>query len=164
VRAHVAGDAGLLPSAAVGGGLALGVVVVRDLALEARVDLFGSQDHAAFGSPARGATFDLFSAGARACWTLTRGVELAPCIGVDVVRIAASGFGAAKVSDAASVTWGPEALLAARIPLVGPLALRLGVGAMAPISRQSFVINASGTVHQPGAIALRTWAGPEVRF
>jgi hypothetical protein len=164
VRAHVIGDAGLLPSAGVGGGLAFGVVPVRDLVIEASASLFGSQDGAVEGAPGRGASFDLLSAGARACWTLTRGVELAPCLGVELARISASGFGAAKVADAESITWGPEALLAARIPVAGPISVRVGVGGFAPMSRQSFVINAAGTVHQPGAVALRTWAGPEVRF
>ena len=32
------------------------------------------------------------------------------------------------------------------------------------MSRQSFVINASGTVHRSDAVALRAWLGPEVRF
>lgn len=164
VRAHVAGDAGLLPAAAAGGGLAVGVIVARDLSIELNANLFGSQDGTVGGTPSRGASFDLFAGGARACWALTHGIELAPCAGVEVARIAASGFGAATVSDAESITWGPEALLAARIPVAGPLAVRVGIGGFVPMSRQSFVINAAGTVHQPSAVALRTWAGPEVRF
>jgi hypothetical protein len=145
---------------------------VRVLTLEASADLFGSQDGtvdtsaAGAASGARGASFGLFTAGARACFALTPrlGVEVAPCLGFEVARIGASGFGAAKVSDADSVTWGPEALVAARIPVAGPVSVRIGLGAFVPISRQSFVINAAGTVHQPGAVALRTMAGPEVRF
>lgn len=164
VRAQVAGDAGLLPSAAVGGGLAVGVIALRDLTVEASASLFGSQDGTVSGTPARGASFNLVSAAARACWTLTRGIELAPCVGFELARISASGFGAATVSDAASVTWGPEALVAARIPVAGPLSVRVGVGGFAPMSRQSFVINAAGTVHQPAFVALRTFLGPEVRF
>lgn len=164
VRAHVAGDAGLLPAAAVGGGIAAGMVVVRDLSLEVGADLYAPQDGTVSGAPARGASFQLFAASARACWTLTRGIEIAPCAGVEVVRIAGSGFGALEVADAESLTWGPEALLTARIPVAGPLSVRLGLGAFVPMSRQSFVINATGTVHQPGAVALRTWLGPEVLF
>lgn len=149
---------------AVGGGLAFGLVVVRDLSVEANADLFGSRDGTVAGAPGRGASFSLFAAGARACYTLTHGIEIAPCVGAEVARISASGFGAVQVSDATAVTWGPEALLTGRVRLAGPVAVRVGLGAFAPMSRQSFVINAAGTVHQPGAIALRTWAGPEVRF
>jgi hypothetical protein len=164
VRAQLAGDAGLLPSAAVGGGLAFGAIVVRDVSVEASANLFVSQDGTIAGTPARGASFGLLSAAVRACWALTHGIEVAPCLGIEIARISASGFGAAQVSDATAVTWGPEALLAGRIPIAGPLSLRVGVGAFAPMSRQSFVINAGGTVHRPGPIALRTFAGPEVRF
>jgi len=84
--------------------------------------------------------------------------------GFEVARIGASGFGAAKVSDADSVTWGPDAILAGRIPVAGPSRFASGSGRCWPISRQSFVINAAGTVHQPAVVALRTFAGPEVRF
>ena len=163
VRAELSGDAGLLPSAALGGGLAVGVVLARALSLEANADLFGSQD-STVGASAAGASFGLVTVGARACYALTHGLEIAPCVGVEVARIAASGFGAAKVSDADSVTWGPEALVAGRFPVAGPISVRFGLGAFVPISRQSFVISAAGTVHQPGAVALRTWFGPEVRF
>jgi hypothetical protein len=159
-----------LPSAAVGGGLAVGVRLVSELTVEANADLFGSQDATVEASPigvtgnARGASFSLFTAGARACFALTHGFELAPCVGVEVARIGASGFGAAKVADADSVTWGPDAILSGRLPVAGPLSIRVGLGAFVPISRQSFVINAAGTVHQASAVALRTWVGPEVRF
>jgi len=163
VRAELSGDAGLLPIAALGGGLAVGVVLARDLSLEANADLFGSQD-GTVGASAAGASFGLITGGARACYAVTHGLEIAPCVGVEVARIAASGFGAAKVSDADSVTWGPEALVAGRFPVAGPISVRFGLGAFVPISRQSFVISAAGTVHQPGAVALRTWFGPEVRF
>jgi hypothetical protein len=164
VRAHVVGDAGLLPSAAAGGGLAFGVTVARDLTVEANADLFASQDGTVAGTPGRGASFSLVSAGVRACYTLTHGIEVAPCLGAEIARISASGFGAVQVSDAAALTWGPEGLLAGRIPIAGPVSVRVGIGAFVPMSRQSFVINAAGTVHKPEAIALRTWAGPEVRF
>ena len=162
-RGQVTTDAGTLPSASVGGGLALGVRVVRDLSLEASASVFAGQDGTVEGTT-RGASFSLCSAGVRACWSLTRRIELAPCLGVVVDRISATGFGAARVSDASSLAWSPEALLALGIPLAGPLALRAGVGAQAPMSRQSFVINGAGTVHRADPVALRAWLGPEVRF
>lgn len=163
VRAELSGDAGLLPSAAIGGGLAVGVVLLRGLSVEASAALFSSQDGTAPASAA-GGSFGLLSGGARACYALTRGIEVLPCLGVEVARIAASGFGAATVSDADSVTWGPEALLAGRLPVAGPISVRVALGAFAPISRQSFVISAAGTVHQPAVVALRTFVGPELRF
>jgi hypothetical protein len=164
VRGQVIGDAGTLPSTAIGGGLAFGVRIIRELTVEAGANLFASQDGTVDASPARGASFTLLTAGVRGCWSLTRRIELAPCLGIDVERLSASGFGAAKVADATSVTWSPEALLALRLPIAGPIALRAGLGALLPMSRQSFVINAAGTVHRADAVAFRAWTGPEVQF
>lgn len=163
-RAHVIGDSGLLPEATVGGGFAFGLLAWRDLSVEVGASLWASRDGTVAGAPGRGASFSLFSGGARACWTLTHGIEVAPCIGAEVARISASGFGAAKVSDADALVWGPEGLVAGRIPVAGPVSVRLGLGAFVPMSRQSFVISAAGTVHRPAVVALRTFAGPEVRF
>jgi len=60
------------------------------------------------------------SAGLRACWSLTRRIELAPCLGIVVDRVSASAFGAARVSEASSLTWSP----ALGIPLAAPRAVR----------------------------------------
>ncbi len=163
-RGHLIGDSGTLPGTALGGGLAFGARVIGDLSVEASANRFASQDGTVGGTPARGASFTLLAAGLRACWSLTRRVELAPCVGIDVERLSASGFGAAKVSDASAVTWSPEALLAVGLPIAGPISLRAGLGALLPMSRQAFVINAVGTVHRPEVVAFRAWAGPEVRF
>jgi len=163
VRGHLIGDAGTLPSAALGGGLAAGVRVSHALSLEAGASLFASQDGTVDGT-ARGASFTLLSADVRGCWVLTRRLELAPCLGVAVDRVSATGFGAARVAETFALRWAPEALLALGVPIAGFLTVRAGLGAQAPMSRQSFVINAAGTVHRPDAIALRGWVGPEVRF
>jgi hypothetical protein len=142
----------------------VGVVVLRSLSIEATARLWSSRDGLVASAPDRGGSFALFAAGARACWALTTRIEIAPCLGFEIARIGASGFGAAKVADADAVTWGPEADLTGRFPLVGPVALRVGIGAVAPISRRSFVIQSTGIVHEPGAVALRGFLGPEVHF
>ena len=164
VRGQLIGDSGTLPSTAVGGGLAFGMRILPALSVEAGGSLFAPQDGTVGGTPARGASFALLAANVRACVSLTRRIELAPCLGIDVERLSATGFGAAKVSEASSLTWSPEATLAVRFPIAGPISVRGGFGALLPMSRQSFVINAAGPVHQPAIVALRAWAGPEVRF
>ena len=163
-RGQLIGDSGTLPSTAIGGGLAFGVRVASELLVEAGANLFASQDGTVGGTPQRGASFTLLAAGVRACWSLTRRIEVAPCLGIEVERLSATGFGAAKVAEVSSLTWSPEGALAVRLPIAGPFALRAGLGALVPMSRQSFVINAAGTVHRPEIVALRAWAGPEVRF
>jgi hypothetical protein len=162
VRVQGAVDVGLLPSAAIGGGFAVGVSPVDRLVVEIAGDFWGAQD--GHVDATRGATFHLLSAGARACWAITRTAEISPCVGAEILRLSASGFGASKIGDADAIAWAPELAATGRVPLAGPLSVRVGLGAIAPMSRQSFVITSAGTVHRPGAVAARGWLGPEVRF
>jgi len=164
VRAEAAATSGILPTTAVGGGITIGAVLAPRLSVEATASLWASQDATVPTAPGRGASFDLFSAAARACWSLTHGVELAPCVGLGIARLGSSGFGAARVSDATGVLAGPEASLTVLVPVTGALSVRAGVTGFVPIARQSFVIQAAGTVHRPDAVAVRGFLGPEVRF
>lgn len=162
IRAQAVADSGRMPTTAGGGGVAIGIDPLARLHLEIFGALFAEQDGRIDAE--RGATFSLLTAGARACWALTRGVEIAPCVGLDVGRLAATGFGAQKVADGAAIVVAPEALVAARFPLAGAFGIRAGLGVLAPMSRQSFVITARGTIHEVPALALSGFVGPEVRF
>lgn len=164
LRPELVVDSGLLPSFGAGGGGAIGVGLARRLHLEAHAGAFASQDAHASSDASKGGTFSLFAGGARACWSVTADVEIAPCAGVVIARLAASGFGAAKVAEGDAVTWGPEAGAAVLVPIAGPVGLRAGAFALVPISRQSFVITARGEVHEPAAVSVRAFVGPEVRF
>lgn len=168
VSARVQGivDAGTLPVASAGGGIAVGVAPTPNLLLEVAGNAWIAQDGRLDGDTSRGATFELYAASARGCITVARpaSIALAPCVGVEVARLAATGFGAVKVADVTAVTWAPEGAVLASVPLVGPVSARVGLGAAIPIARRSFVITSSGTVHTPAAVALRAWFGPEVRF
>lgn len=162
IRAEAVADSAMMPSLAAGGGIAIGLDPIERLHLEVHGAVFAEQEGRVDAE--RGATFSLLSAGARACWALTRGVEIAPCVGIAIDRLAATGFGAQKVADGSAIVVVPEGLVAARFPLAGPIAVRAGVGVLAPMSRQSFVITARGTIHEVPAIAVRGFIGPEVRF
>lgn len=162
VGAEAAAATGTLPEAAFGGGIAASFAPIHELRVEivARVWL----ESEGRVDSARGASFRLLSGTARACWVLTRGTELGPCLGAEIALAAASGFGVVRTEDVRATTWGPEVLAALRVPIAGPLALRAGAGAVFPLTRPSFVITAAGTVHEPAAIALRGALGPEVLF
>ncbi len=162
LRVEAVADSAMMPSLAPGGGIALGLDPIERLHLELHGAIFAAQEGRVDAE--RGATFSLFSAGARACWALTRGVEIAPCAGVAIDRLGAAAFGAQKVGDGSAIVVAPEGLVALRLPIAGPIDLRAGIGALAPISRQSFVITARGTVHEVPAIAIRGFLGPEVHF
>lgn len=162
LRADAVADSAMMPGLAAGLGVALGLEPIERLHLELHGALFAEQEGRV--DAGRGATFTLLSGGARACWALTRGVEIAPCAGLDVGRLGATGFGAQRVADGGAVVVAPEGLVALRVPLAGPIGLRAGLGVLAPISRQSFVITARGTIHEVPAITVRGFLGPEVRF
>lgn len=165
VRGQIIDDSGTLPSLGVGGGLAFGVRIAADVRVEVNANAFGAQDGRVAGtSPARGASFVLLTAGLRACWSLTRRIEVAPCLGIELDRLAGTGFGAAQNEGATALAWLPEALLTLFVPAAGPLGLRAGIGGGVPMSRQSFVITSAGSVHRPAVVAVRAWIGPEMSF
>lgn len=162
LRAEGVADTAMLPSLGVGGGVGLGVHATTRLRFEAHASLFAEQEGRVDGD--RGARFSLFTAGARACWSITRDVEIAPCAGLAIGAVGATGFGAQRVGDGTAVVVAPEVLLAFRVPVAGPLALAAGAGVLAPLSRESFVITGRGTVHEIPAVTFRGFLGPEVRF
>ena len=77
--------------------------------------------------------------------------------GVILVLRGVTGLGTAGILA-------PEALLAFRAPLAGPGGQVAAAGLLVPLSRETFVITGRGTIHEVPAIALRAFAGPEVRF
>ena len=57
------------------------------LHLELTKNFYTSQKGEMAGDPSRGAHFALLTAGFRACRGLTRGIEIAPCLGAEVARL-----------------------------------------------------------------------------
>jgi hypothetical protein len=164
LRAQLVGEAGTLPSAGLGGGLAVAYAPLERLRVELALGAWASQQATLDADATRGARFRLLGGTARACLALTRTVELAPCLGLEMAHLSARGFGAARVAEASAVTVAPEAAMTVAVPLGRGFGLRGGLGGAVPMSRNSFVITASGTVHEPAAVALRGWLGPEVHF
>lgn len=162
LRAEAAADGATLPAVTFGAGVAVGLRVSDRVRLEARGAVFAEQLGRV--DAVRGARFSLFSAGARACWSLTSSVEIAPCAGLDVSAVGATGFGAQRAYDGTAIVLAPEALLAFRAPLAGRVALTASAGVVVPLWRESFVITGRGTIHEVPAIAVRAFAGPEVHF
>lgn len=172
LRAQVAGDVGSLPSAGIGGGLAFLVNPTSRLHLEVGGNLWASQDGVLAADPSRGAEFHLVTAGARGCVLVlgssSASMTLAPCVGADVIVLSAKGFGAAKPADATQVAVAPLLGLFFEAALAGHVALRLGLEASAPTSRQAFVISqgslGSSEIHRASPVALRGFFGPEITF
>jgi hypothetical protein len=162
----VDGITGVLPSVA-----PAAAVRVAWLPGRARVELSAYatvHEDALVPSTARGTELRMLGASARGCWTfpLVRGVDVAPCAGVEGVRISSSGVGIASPHDGA--TWGAAGSLGARaaFALNGPLSLTLAADALAPTARPRFFLDGDPVtvLHQPAAVWGRASLGAEVRF
>ncbi len=164
LQARFVVDAGLLPTLGAGGEMGLGFVFRTWLHVEARVGAFASQSASLAADTSRGATFLMVSGGARACASLTKRFEIAPCLGVDVSHLASQGFGASKTSAASSTLVSPEGGVRLYAPINRWLGVSLGAFARVPLGRQPFIITASGVVHEPDFVAFRGDFGPEVHF
>jgi hypothetical protein len=158
-------DVGSLPSAAIGGGVGVGVAITDRLTVGAAGALWTQRDGTLQENTQQGAEFDLVTGGLRGCYAVTRGrFELSPCALAGIAWSKGRGFGAVHVSEASAAWVSVGAGVQWRWEMTRALALALELDALVSTSRPTFVILAAGTVHQPGAVVGRVLFGPEVRF
>ncbi len=159
---------GALPSAAPGAGAWLAFLPGR-VRLELAGTISTSQSASILGAPI-GADFRLLTGAARACGNLLASdrFALAPCAGVEAIRITATGFGmtASRSTDElrAAASFGALATWA----IERAFALRLEVDGVVPTARPRFVVEGDdGTpisLHRPAAVWGRLLLGAEIRF
>ncbi len=164
VNASLIGDALTLPSPALGGRVGVAWTPNR-----ARIELAGSYfagQSKTTETTAAGADLTLLTVGARGCWAFLRSaIELSPCIGADLQRIQARGYGALTSNYDTDVAWFSAAAGAlARVPVTRWLALRADADLVVPLSSLQFVVEADGVVHDPTSIGIRGGIGAEVFF
>lgn len=168
VRFHaalaLAGDVGALPGASAGlalsAGAALGI---------ARLELAGtwlpSRRAHVEGSSQIGGDFALLAVAARGCADVLRGdVEVGPCAELEIGRMTGEGFGVSSPGAGESLWVAAGGGARVALPIGEHVALRLDVGARAPMVRPTFVLENVGPVHQAGAIEGRAALGAELRF
>jgi hypothetical protein len=162
----VAFDVGTLPSASIGGGLAIFVTPGHGIALGLKGAVWAGQSGTLAENNAQGANFKLVTADADGCYAVIHSpIELAPCAVVEVGHLSASGFQTTFAVPTATATWFALGLGArVRWELNRTFALGLEVEGVVPTQPQSFYIAAAGTVHVTAPVALRGYFGPEVRF
>jgi hypothetical protein len=159
-------DVGTLPG--VSPGVVLGVsLLYGPLRAELAASLWPAHDATLDARPSAGGAVDLYAGSAAACWALlaTR-VELGPCLGLEIGRLRAQGFGVTDPSQG-SALWSAARLggaFAYRPSEALPLFLGLRLDLAVPFSRPGFVLSNVGTVHRPAPAAGRALAGLEVRF
>jgi hypothetical protein len=171
-RVHGIADVGTLPTLGAGAGLVVGVdsLAFQRLSVEIHAALWAPRDELLAGSR-RGGTFQLLGAGGRACWRFTAPLQVGACAGLEVDLLSASGVGSLRSSDVTSIMMVPELGVVAALPLGRHVAVRAGVSAGVPLTRQRFTL-VSGTpsdiqettLHRSSPVVLRGWLGPELVF
>jgi hypothetical protein len=162
---HAAAVSGYLPQIALG----LGGAVALQGPWALRAELGGivllPQDKYFPSMPGIGASFRMIALGARLCraWSAGR-FDFAPCLGVQLTRLAANGFGGARTADGIALTTAPTASLSARLRLWKHLGLRLTLEAAVPLERRRFVYDDLGLLHQPSRLAGQLFVASEVVF
>lgn len=168
-------DFGTLPSAALGGAVMI-AGLYRRARLEARGRAYASQHAADPARQAQGVELGYLGGDARACLALVatdraarEGLTISPCLGLDLSRIAGSGFGGAKTFSGNGSWSSLETGLLGTWALASSVAIRVGLDLLVPTSRPAFVVLApdgstAGSLHRPAAIAGRFDFGVELRF
>jgi len=97
------------------------------------------------------------------------GIEVGPCLGVDLSRVSGTGFGGEKTLSGAGSWLALEGGLLGTWALASLVALRVGVDLQVPTSRPAFVVLApdgttAASLHRPASVGGRFDLGAEIRF
>jgi hypothetical protein len=165
VSASFAGDAGTMPGASAGGGVAL-AALLGAYRIELRGALFPSASGALSMRPTAGADFSMLVVGLDGCRALVQHPRARAdvCAGAEVDRVSAQGHGVSSPASG-STTFGAAALDALLdVPLASKFSAVVRGGAAAPFIRSPFYFEGLGTVHRPSAVAGRVAGGVAVHF
>jgi hypothetical protein len=153
---------GALPGPAVGFGGFVGLEVWR-VRIEVLATYWLEQSASVRGGS--GGDFDLFTVLSSGCFLFASGrLQLGPCLGLELGRMGARGFGVDNPGSSAIPWVAPYVGALGTLRIVGPLALRVGAGAIVPVSRPRWVLVRVGEVDQPGPVSGRGLLGLEVRW
>ncbi|MBX3233268.1 MAG: hypothetical protein KIT84_20965 [Labilithrix sp.] len=160
----VHGDLGVLPSPGFGGAMHVAWMPGR-FRVEALGRIVLEQRRSVPGT-GRGADISVVGVGARGCFALVQlwSFEASPCVGGGVDVASAAGFGA-ETNLSPSKAWGNVAFGGlARFEVSRWLALRARVEGLVPLYRPNFVVEGTGSVHEPAAVGAGAYFGAEVLF
>jgi hypothetical protein len=165
VQGWVLGDVGSLPGASFAAGGALGLSVAS-FRIEAGAGAFPSRAAVIVNRPTAGGDVSLVLGSLGACRDVlsSRRFEIAPCLGAELGRLHAEGFGVSSPASG-SALW--SALKAGGsfswVP-VSRFALSLRLDAVVPLARPAFVLDNVGPVFRSGPVAGRIGLGIEARL
>lgn len=167
VKIHLAAFAtverGTLAATGLGAGTAAGVHVGQ---VRGELAVAGYATQRTTISGGVGGEFSLISANLRGCVNLPGGpaLLLAPCVGLEVDRLAGDGFGATTTASQTAWMAGPSVGGLVAFAFTRAVAIRLLIEGTLPMTHSPFVIGNVGSVHRPAALFGRGQIGPEVRF
>jgi hypothetical protein len=113
-----------------------------------------------------GAEARRLSAGLWGCRELVSGRwSIAPCLVLTVAHLRATGYGPFLSPESQSKTWlGVGGGAIGRLRVSGWLAVMVGTGAQAELSRPRILLDGIGTVRRLGPVTATLWVGPEWIF
>jgi hypothetical protein len=115
--------------------------------------------------PTTGGDVDLVAGSAGTCRHFGKGsIEVGPCVGFELGRLHASGFGVTSPGEGSSLWAALEGGGVLSYRLFAQVAFVARLGAVVPLLRPRFVLDNVGPVFQPPGVAARGSAGVEVVF
>lgn len=164
LSAATAISAGALPSIGIGIGGGAGLLLGR-LRADVSAAYWPNRRSAVTTRPTAGGDVSLFAVDARACYVaLLAPIEIAPCAGLSIGRMVADGFGVKSPGTGAALWIAPLVEASTALPIGRRFALRIDLGALAPVRRPTFVLERIGSVHRASAFVGLAVLAAEARF
>ena len=115
--------------------------------------------------PTAGGYVDLLTGSAATCTHFgTAMIEVGPCVGFEVGRLHASGFGVSSPGEGSTLWAAVEGGGVLSLRVFSQLALVVRLGAAVPLLRPSFVLLNVGPIFRPPAVTARGSTGVEIVF
>jgi hypothetical protein len=132
---------------------------------EAGIAYYPSRKGTVAARPGTGGNVDLLTGSVGTCRHFGSGaIEVGPCVGVELGRLHASGFGVSNPGEGSTLWAAVQGGGVLSVRIVSRLALVLRLGATAPLLRPSFVLENVGAVYRPPAVTARGSGGVELIF
>ena len=150
----------LSPSFALSLGVALGRFSARLIPGFTPPQKISSQDR-----PNSGGRLWLVSASALGCFDVAKAwVTLAPCLGVNLVRLQGRGWGVVKPREATVYWTSAEIAVLADLPLGRMVSLQVWGFGLVPLYKSSVYLDEAGRISRPASLGGGALAGFEVAF
>lgn len=161
--AWIAADSGTLPSLAPGAGLHVGLGD-RAWSVGAYGEAWLASTATSDSRPGAGGDFDLVDFGVRGCARLGARFTLGACLGAELDRVHARGFGVTSPGEATRLWIAARGGAELGLRISEALFVPLHVDAVVPFSRPTFALENVGAVFRPAPVGVRASLGVTLHF